>query len=134
MRRVHLLNFCEAKAKLSPSFLSRTLLAPLSLLSTMLLTHPLPRLSLQSQSSLLSSLRELYLYVRSLPDGLCVNTSSLTHLGTRFDTLCKGPAGEIDVEVQRVTLLNPATSLPFVPSNVHNLVRTLTFIILRGAS
>ncbi|KAH6914833.1 aspartyl-tRNA synthetase [Coprinopsis sp. MPI-PUGE-AT-0042] len=32
-----------------------------------------------------------------------------------------GPAGEIDVEVQRVTLLNPATSLPFVPSNVHNL-------------
>ncbi|KAG2013916.1 aspartyl-tRNA synthetase [Coprinopsis cinerea AmutBmut pab1-1] len=32
-----------------------------------------------------------------------------------------GPAGDIDVEVDQVTLLNPAASLPFVPSNVHNL-------------
>ncbi|TFK27070.1 aspartyl-tRNA synthetase [Coprinopsis marcescibilis] len=32
-----------------------------------------------------------------------------------------GPTGQIDVEVDKVTLLNPASDLPFVPSNVHNL-------------
>ena len=34
-----------------------------------------------------------------------------------------GPTGDVDVQVSKVTLLNPATSLPFLPSNVHNLVR-----------
>lgn len=33
-----------------------------------------------------------------------------------------GPTGDIDVQVSKVTLLNPATDLPFLPSNVHNLV------------
>ncbi|KAF9008696.1 hypothetical protein BDQ17DRAFT_1348780 [Cyathus striatus] len=33
-----------------------------------------------------------------------------------------GPTGEIDVQVDNFTVLNPAsTSLPFVPSNLHNL-------------
>ncbi|EDR14155.1 uncharacterized protein LACBIDRAFT_305695 [Laccaria bicolor S238N-H82] len=31
------------------------------------------------------------------------------------------PTGEIDVQVDKVTLLNPATNLPFLPSNPHNL-------------
>ena len=33
------------------------------------------------------------------------------------------PTGEIDVQVDKVTLLNPATNLPFLPSNPHNLVQ-----------
>lgn len=33
-----------------------------------------------------------------------------------------GPSGDIDVQVSKVTVLNPATDMPFLPSNVHNLV------------
>jgi aspartyl-tRNA synthetase len=33
-----------------------------------------------------------------------------------------GTTGDIDVQVSKVTLLNPATNLPFLPSNPHNLV------------
>ncbi|KAF6762753.1 aspartyl-tRNA synthetase [Ephemerocybe angulata] len=32
-----------------------------------------------------------------------------------------GPTGDIDVNVSKVTLLNPATEMPFLPSSVHNL-------------
>lgn len=34
----------------------------------------------------------------------------------------KGPTGDIDVQVKSFTLLNSATSLPFVASNPYNLV------------
>ena len=43
-----------------------------------------------------------------------------------------GPTGDIDVRVQRVTVLNPATDMPFLPHNIHNLVHLAAPLFLKS--